>query len=204
VANQVIRSGDLVRIPWKNGGGTTAEIAAFPENSGFETFGWRVSMADVASDGPFSSFPGIDRTLIVVEGEGIELDVEGVRYRLDRDFPKLSFSGDDATIGRLHSGPIRDLNVMTRRGRFRQRTRIMESGVTSLSEGVCAAFAVAMDGPLDVTVDGTSHSLQALDTLTLESMQETIQVAGSGRAILIEVAPEDAVQNLSLWRRSSQ
>ena len=70
---RVIRNEDLVRVPWKNGGGTTAEVAAFPEGSGFETFGWRISMADVASDGPFSLFPGIDRTLIVVEGDGIEL-----------------------------------------------------------------------------------------------------------------------------------
>ena len=57
---RVIRNQDLTRIPWKNGGGTTAEVAAFPEGSNFETFGWRISMADVTSDGPFSSFPEID------------------------------------------------------------------------------------------------------------------------------------------------
>ena len=116
MAARVIRNADLVRVPWKNGGGTTAEVAAFPEGSTFETFGWRISMADVASDGPFSAFPGIDRTLIVVEGDGIELDVEGIVYPLDAANPKLSFSGDDITTGRLLSGPIRDLNVMTRRG----------------------------------------------------------------------------------------
>src|SRR5919112_5021061 len=105
MATRLTRASDLVRVPWKNGGGTTAEVAAFPEGSGFETFGWRISMADVASDGPFSLFPGIDRTLIVVEGDGIELDVEGIAYPLDRTSPKLSFSGDDITTGRLLSGP---------------------------------------------------------------------------------------------------
>jgi environmental stress-induced protein Ves len=187
---RVIRNHDLVRVPWKNGGGTTAEIAAFPEGSGFETFGWRVSMADVASDGPFSLFPGIDRTLIVIEGDGIELDVEGIAHSLDTASPKLSFSGDDITAGRLLSGPIRDLNVMTRRGQFRHRTRFVEAGVALLSEDTSVAFLVPLDGPFDVTLDSTIHSLSTLDTLMLEATQDLIQLSGAGRAILVEVARE--------------
>jgi environmental stress-induced protein Ves len=187
---RVIREHDLVRVPWKNGGGTTAEVAAFPEGSGFETFGWRVSMADVASDGPFSLFPGIDRTLIVVKGDGIELDVEGIAYPLDRVSPKLSFSGDDVTIGRLLSGPIRDLNVMTRRGQFRHRARFIESGVALLSEDTIVAFIVPLDGPFDVTLDSTIHSLQALDALMLEATQELVLLSGTGRAILVEISPD--------------
>ncbi|MBB3018489.1 hypothetical protein FHR70_001543 [Microvirga lupini] len=186
----VIRNEDLVRVPWKNGGGTTAEVAAFPEGSGFDTFGWRISMADVASDGPFSLFPGIDRTLIVVEGNGIELDVEGIAYRLDKASPKLSFSGDDITTGRLLGGPIRDLNVMTRRGQFHHRTRFVESGVALLAEGTDVAFLVALDGSFDVTLDSTIHSLQVLDTLMLEATQDLVLLSGTGRAILVEIAPE--------------
>ena len=177
-------------MPWKNGGGTTAEVAAFPEGSGFNTFGWRISMADVASDGPFSVFPEIDRTLIVVEGEGIELDVEGIAYPLDKTSPKLSFSGDDITTGRLVSGPIRDLNVMTRRGHFSHRTRFVQSGVALLAEETCTAFLVPLDGSFDVTLDATIHSLQVLDTLMLEATQDLILLSGTGRAILVEIAPE--------------
>ena len=187
---RVVRNHDLVRVPWKNGGGTTAEVASFPEGSGFETFGWRISMADVETDGPFSTFPGIDRTLIVVEGTGLELNVEGASYRLDKTSPKLSFSGDDATVGRLLSGPIRDLNVMTRRGSFTHRTRLVRSGVALLAEDTCAASIVALDGSFDVTLDGTIHSLQALDTLVLEATEDLIQLSGSGRAILVEIAPD--------------
>ncbi|MBD2750259.1 HutD family protein [Microvirga sp. BT688] len=186
----VIRNEDLVRVPWKNGGGTTAEVAAFPEGSGFDTFGWRVSMADVASDGPFSAFPEVDRTLIVVEGDGIELDVEGVAFRLDRTSPKLSFSGDEITTGRLLSGPIRDLNVMTRRGQFRHRTRFVESGVALLAEETGIAFLVPLDGPFDVMVASTIHSLQVLDALMLEATQDLILLSGTGRAILVEIAPD--------------
>jgi environmental stress-induced protein Ves len=187
---RVLRNEGLVRVPWKNGGGTTAEVAAFPEGSGFETFGWRVSMADVASDGPFSIFPGIDRTLVVVEGNGIELDVEGIAYRLDEASPKLSFSGDDITAGRLLSGPIRDLNVMTRRGQFRHRTRFVESGVALLAEETHVAFLIALDGPFDVTLDSTIHSLQVLDTLMLDPTQDLILISGTGRALLVEIAPD--------------
>jgi environmental stress-induced protein Ves len=187
---RVIRNADLVRVPWKNGGGTTAEVAAFPEGSGFDMFGWRISMADVASDGPFSSFPGIDRTLIVVEGEGIELDVEGIAYPLDKASPKLSFSGDDVTSGRLLGGPIRDLNVMTRRGQFRHRTRFVESGVALLADDTDVAFLVALDGSFDVTLGSEIHSLQVLDTLMLEATQDLILLSGTGRAILVEIAPE--------------
>ena len=190
MAVRVVRNADLVRVPWKNGGGTTAEVAAFPEAAGFDAFGWRVSMADVETDGPFSAFPGVDRTLIVVEGAGLELDVEGASYRLDASSPKLSFSGDDATIGRLLAGPIRDLNVMTRRGRFRHRTRFVESGVALLAESTGTAFIVALDGSFDVTLEGEIHSLQVLDALILDGTQDLIQLSGNGRAILVEIAPD--------------
>jgi environmental stress-induced protein Ves len=187
---RVIRNQDLTRVPWKNGGGTTAEVAAFPERSTFETFGWRLSMADVTSDGPFSLFPEIERTLVVVEGAGIELDVEGVSFRLDKASPKLSFSGEDITVGRLLSGPIRDLNVMTRRRQFRHRARFVQSGAALLSEETKTAFIVALDSPFDVTLDSTIHSLQVLDTLMLEGMQDLIQLSGQGRAILIEITAD--------------
>ena len=192
MAARVVRNRDLVRVPWKNGGGTTAEIAAFPDGADFETFGWRVSMADVEADGAFSRFPGVDRTLVVVEGGGIELDVEGSSTLLDRSAPKLSFPGDAPTTGRLLAGPIRDLNVMTRRGRFMHRSRFVRSGVALLAEDTCAALIVPLDGSFDVTLDGTIHSLQALDSLLLEATQELVQLSGNGRAVLIEIAPDVA------------
>lgn len=195
MASRVIRAADLARVPWKNSGGTTAEVAAFPAGTDLDGFGWRISMADVASDGPFSVFPGIDRTLIVAEGDGIELIVEGVPYRLEGSGAKLSFSGDDSTAGKLLSGPIRDLNVMTRRGHFRHRTRILESGVALLSEGLAAAFIVALGGSLDVQTDGIVHALAPLDTLSIEPTSDLIPLSGAGRAVLIEIEPTAAEED---------
>ncbi len=79
------------RMPWKNGGGVTVEIAIHPAGASVDDFDWRVSMATVASDGPFSIFSGIDRTLSVLEGDGIVLDVEGQETTLTRQSAPLSF-----------------------------------------------------------------------------------------------------------------
>ena len=62
---KLLRNSDHRRMPWKNGGGETVEVIVHPEGASLSDFGWRVSMATVASDGPFSVFPGIDRTLAV-------------------------------------------------------------------------------------------------------------------------------------------
>jgi hypothetical protein len=117
---RVIRSADYRVQPWKNGGGTTTEIVAYPPGASFEAFEWRISMAQVDEPGPFSQFPGIDRTLAVLEGAGLMLHIEergGVR--LGRPTPPYGFPGELEIESTLAEGPILDLNVMTRRGRWR-------------------------------------------------------------------------------------
>ena len=118
----ILRAKNHRVMPWKNGGGSTTEIAVFPPDAGIGAFDWRVSMASVVGDGAFSSFPGIERTLAVLTGEGIVLSVEGrAPVRLTPEDASVSFPGDAATSATLIDGPILDLNVMTRRGRFTHR-----------------------------------------------------------------------------------
>ena len=106
-------------MPWKNGGGETSEIAVSPDGSELDAFDWRVSMARVATDGPFSTFPGVDRTLTVLEGSGLRLKVgDDAAVDLTPDSPPLSFPADVHTAARLLDGPVLDLNVMTRRAAF--------------------------------------------------------------------------------------
>jgi environmental stress-induced protein Ves len=64
---KILRASTHKAMPWKNGGGETAEIAVFPEGASMQDFGWRVSMAKVTENGPFSLFPDIDRTLSILE-----------------------------------------------------------------------------------------------------------------------------------------
>ena len=102
-------------VPWKNGRGSTREVIVLPEGASIADFTVRLSVATVADDGPFSAFPGIDRWIAVLDGAGMDLDVDGARVPLDPGVG-AAFSGDAAVIGTLRDGPVRDLNLMVRRG----------------------------------------------------------------------------------------
>lgn len=131
MSHRILRSPDHRRMPWKNGRGETVEVAVYPQASGFADFGWRVSMAGVTEDGDFSIFPGIDRTLAVLTGTGIELEVQGAGLHiLTPDAPPLAFPADVPSSARVISGPIRDLNVMTRRGAFTHRLAALDAPTT--------------------------------------------------------------------------
>lgn len=110
----VLSHKDRRSTPWKNGGGTTAEVASAPEGSSLSDFAWRVSIADITHDGPFSEFEGVDRIIVVIEGAGLVLGVDGVEHILETMQP-FNFSGDVGTTARLIGGPTRDINIMTRR-----------------------------------------------------------------------------------------
>ncbi|MFJ9036383.1 HutD family protein [Streptomyces sp. NPDC102406] len=106
---------DRPAVAWKNGGGVTREIAAAPHGADPAGFRWRVSLAEVAADGPFSAFPGVDRTLTMVEGDGMELTVGAVPTLVDTPYRPRDFPGDVPTDCRLLGGPVVNLNVMWRR-----------------------------------------------------------------------------------------
>jgi len=140
---RIIRAADCLVMPWKNGGGTTTEIAVAPDGASLDDFDWRISMAHVGQDGPFSSFPGIDRTLSVLTGAGITLAFGGGEHvRLDRTSAPYPFAADRAVEGLLVDGPIDDLNVMSRRGRWRHRVeRVSGAGSLAATEGLLVLVA---------------------------------------------------------------
>jgi uncharacterized protein len=105
--------------PWKNGGGTTREIAARPPGAGTSGFTWRVSVAEIARPGPFSAFPGVDRHIMLLAGRGVRLRGAAIDHRLDRALEPFAFAGEEAIDAELLGGPSLDLNVMTRRGAVR-------------------------------------------------------------------------------------
>ena len=103
--------------PWKNGGGMTRNLAISPPGADFETFDWRVSIAEVVASGEFSPFPGVDRSILLLDGAGMILELNEQSVPLITPFDPFSFSGDDVVRYRLVNGATRDFNVMTRRGR---------------------------------------------------------------------------------------
>lgn len=135
-------------MTWMNGRGRTAEIHVHPAGAGLAAFDWRASLADVEVDGPFSSFAGIDRTLVLLEGRGIRLAGDGVDVALHAAFDTCEFSGDAAIRGTLIDGPVRDFNLMLRRDRMR-------GGITVVRGR--AAFIPAARFVLCYAVAGTQH-----------------------------------------------
>ena len=102
-------------MPWRNGAGVTAEVATGPPGAAMEAFAWRVAIADLPASGPFSTFPGIERTLYLLPGPPVTLVVDGHATDLD-GLEAVDFAGESETGVIVEEGPTRDLNAMARRG----------------------------------------------------------------------------------------
>ena len=187
---RILRASGHRTMPWKNGGGSTTEIAVSPNGAGIDAFDWRISMAVVAGDGPFSVFPGVDRTLSILDGAGLVLHGIGAGpVRLDRTTAPFAFPADVAVSASLVDGPITDLNVMTRRGRFRSRVRRL-AGPATLDPDTAVAFVLA-DSPCRVAVDDTAPvELARHDALRLDRAPGRGLAIAGDHAWLIELLPD--------------
>jgi environmental stress-induced protein Ves len=100
--------------PWRNARGSTRELLAWPTADAWQV---RISVADIAQGGPFSSYPHVERWFAVLEGAGVTLRMLGHEHRLTPASEPLSFDGDTEVSCTLAQGPTRDLNLMTQPGR---------------------------------------------------------------------------------------
>ncbi|GEB55841.1 HutD/Ves family protein [Streptomyces gardneri] len=138
---------------WRNDGGATRQIASRP--AGDEDFVWRASIADIDRDGPFSAFPGVDRTLTLLAGDGVRLSCPGVFDRLlERAGEPFAFSGDLALAAELPGGACRVLNIMVRRGRATARVErvtgrvVPPSGHAGVLHVLGGHWQAGTDGPV--------------------------------------------------------
>jgi len=178
-------------MPWKNGGGSTTEIAVSPDGARIDAFDWRISMAAVAADGPFSAFPGVDRTLAVLDGAGLLLHGLGPEpQRLQRATPPFAFPADAAVSATLLGEPIIDLNVMTRRGRFTSRVRRLDAASEIVLSDSAVVFLLA-EAPCRTSVDDAAAvALGPRDALRLDDPAgRRLAVAADGpvEAYLVEL-----------------
>ena len=121
---RLIRPAEYRVMPWKNGGGVTTEICVSPPSGVFD---WRVSIATVKADGPFSAFAGYERHIMTLSGQGMVLDIEGCgKFTLEALQP-FSFSGDARVHGSLLKGTVLDFNLMVRRDFGHGTLRVVES-----------------------------------------------------------------------------
>lgn len=174
------------QMPWKNGGGTTCELAIAPEGAGLEDFAWRISCARVASGGPFSSFPGVERSLALLDGNGLDLQLNGQSRRLRSGDPPLVFAGEDPVSAELLDGPISDFNLMTRRSAWRHELQELHlSGTQALPHSADILLLYCQAGPVVVQLPGaTAYSLDEGQGLLLEQPPAEPLLSGAAGAFL--------------------
>ena len=167
--------------PWKNGCGFTREIAAFPVGSGLDDFDWRLSIADVEEDGPFSLFPGVDRHLAVLSGRlRLVRDGEADQVIGAGDAP-IAFCGDRPAFAQLLVGPVRDLNLMVRRNTYLGRLHDLPPGTR---KSVASTTIVLAPADTRVLVNEVTVLLTPLDALMLRPGQ---RVRGCVRLMVAEI-----------------
>jgi len=172
--NRLIQYASLRPTPWKNGGGVTTELAMSPPGAGLGDFDWRVSLASIAEDGPFSQFPGVDRTLVMVAGDGVLLEVGDQRVVLSPSEPLVEFAGEDPVHATVGGQATLDFNVLTRRGSYRHRIERFEvCGSVPLPRRSGTTLVFLADGEsLSVSSARERLALVRYDLLVLEGKQD--------------------------------
>jgi environmental stress-induced protein Ves len=179
----VIRRSEYREMSWKNGGGTTTELYASP--GGKLAFDWRVSIATVNEDGPFSAFPGCERHIMVLSGNGMRLEIAG-RGKTDlQPLQPFSFSGDAGVAGILVDGPVQDFNLIVREEFGSGVLRVMdfEPGAEIGSQDATQFFYV-----LAGANHFTNYMVDPMDSFWLDQGEQVLLKA-SMKAVVCEIIP---------------
>lgn len=181
----VIRMADVEPSPWRNGGGMTRELVVSPERGDWV---WRMSVAQIDADGPFSRFDGVDRWFAVLSGAGVRLDIDGqVHTRTAADAP-LFFDGAATTRCALVDGVTQDFNLMVRQGGGRSHMERIQGqfGVALNAPKIIAVYAIQTEAT--VQFDAEALSL-APHTLAWRSVQPFARVqVQTANALWMEVS----------------
>ena len=201
---------DYRDMPWKNGGGTTRELWKWPHPTDPSRFLARLSIATVAASGPFSIFPGIDRILLLLEGEGMALTRTGAPRWLppDREAPAeevmaptragvprvvlnqrwqcFAFPGEAQFDCELLGGPVRDFNLMFDRTALAGSLEVLrlEEGESRTLESPGSVLLHGLEG----RILSAGEPLAANDTLWWEHAPERLELHGeAGVSVLVAV-----------------
>lgn len=174
-------------MPWKNGAGSTVELYREPAAGDFD---FRISIATIGGDGPFSVFPGFDRIIMSLSGPSILLEHQNPhRTAVLRAFEPYHFDGGLSTFATLQgAGPARDFNIMTRRGYADLSCQVKKSHTK-----IAAEDRTVFVYPLEKTlrVEGCSSVVTSVnpgDLLKVSALESGIAIASdAGRFVLIEM-----------------
>lgn len=181
------------RERWKNGAGWTRRIHAESRADGGEGWDWRLSIAEIEEDAPFSAFPGVERELVLIEGNGMRLRFDdGDVHELQPPHGRLRFAGERALVGELVDGPTRDFNLMWRRegvdAQLWHRPLVGSMAVFVAPGETWAVHVLA--GSVAFEREDGQPVLSAGDTALLAcDERRSFLLEGAGEALLVRVSP---------------
>ncbi len=157
---EVIPPSDYKKLLWKNGKGTTQELAISAGHS-VEDFDWRLSIAGVNENGYFSDFAGYQRALVILAGHGIFLThANKTTQLLKSSMDYACFGGGWRSYGELLDGPIVDFNVMTKTGRYHAQVDTFQHHQPVGVPDTDFCFAFSLSNPLNFFLNENSESIQ--------------------------------------------
>ncbi len=174
----ILKKEHFRQMPWKNGQGVTQEIDIFPGGSDFakSDFHWRLSSAEIKADNIFSSFPGYDRHLIVLSGDGLRLN-----QNLLLPLQVHSFRGEDAVQCSLLGGSVVDLGIIYRRDLYTCEMKIV---TLAHSEKIFFGDGIHYLKSLTEPIRVNSESLNTDEVLKIEG-NEIAEIQGIGYPIRV-------------------
>lgn len=128
MSTKLLRHATYSRKPWNNGGGMTQDVWLWPDSASQDGFDIRLSLASIDTDGPFSAFPGIDRTITLVGGAPFVLDFGDSRAQRMEFLQPFSFDSVQTPSSRLNEGAASAFNIMTRQGKWIHQVSIVHGG----------------------------------------------------------------------------
>jgi uncharacterized protein len=177
---------DYKSMPWANGRGTTVEL--FRQEDADGALLLRLSCADVVEAGAFSSLPGIDRILTLIEGAGFDLDFgEQGSVTPVLPFEPVAFSGDWPAAAERVRGPSRDFNVMVARGRLTAEVTVLRDGPAVL-DGKARSFLYVAQGHVAIESPGYPQRIASNELLVIDAETAlALPVTVSGCALKIDI-----------------
>ena len=190
-AVEIFGPADFHEQPWKNGGGVTRELLRAPHPHVAGKFAWRVSCAAVAASGPFSEFPGIDRSLMLLDGDGFALRCgNSPEVVLAERGQMIHFSGDLPVHCRLLGGPSRDFNLMVDRTLYRGELTLLRPGRTPQSLGSASlCLLYLLEGTITLSAPGSDRrsTLATGELGRLHPAEGFLVEAASTAALVVKV-----------------
>jgi uncharacterized protein len=187
---RLIPAHDYRRERWRNGLGWTREIRRWPEQG--DDWAWRLSIAEIERDGPFSSFPGMERELVLLLGQGLRLRFDDGEVReVEPPHGRIRFAGERAVTGELIDGPTHDFNLMWNRDRIDAELwhRPLVGSMVLFVEPGEHWVAHLLSGHADAAAENHRETAMAGDTLcfSAESTRARFTLDGGGECLLIRL-----------------